>query len=237
MKLRKNGSAYLFVLTLIFCMILNVPSFAATAPATTSQTETNFIDRFFTKEFTFLNKQGQDITDYFYETMTSKHEAGDYAAIENFLLENVSEAEACTKSFQPVARASTLRLMSVSRDFYKVVDDEIHGYEDWNAFYGEVELQYYVDTLTSTMTSAKKPIIVFVEMQRGHGDLDPTITVSNRVGSINSNGTKAPFSFHVRSEFEVYSDIYPEVNDLYLALFTTPIFPLPKPPQTCEVCL
>ena len=91
--------------------------------------------------------------------MTSKHEAGDYAAIENFLLENVSEAEACTKSFQPVARASTLRLMSVSRDFYKVVDDEIHGYEDWNAFYGEVELQYYVDTLTSTMTSAKKPII------------------------------------------------------------------------------
>lgn len=140
-------------------MILNVPSFAATAPATTSQTETNFIDRFFTKDFTFLNKQGQDITDYFYETMTSKHEAGDYAAIENFLLENVSEAEACTKSFQPVARASTLRLMSVSRDFYKVVDDEIHGYENWNAFYGEVELQYYVDTLTSTMTSAKSRLL------------------------------------------------------------------------------
>lgn len=215
MKIQKHFAS-LLTLSLVFCIALIAPAFAADYPATTSQQETNFVDRFFTKDFTFLNKQGQDITDHFYETMTYNYEIGDYETIENFLLENVSEAEARIVTFQAVSRASTLRLMSVSRDFYKVVNDEIHGYEGWNAFYGEVELQYYVDTLTSTMVSAKEPIIVFVEMQRGHGDLYPTITVSDLAGSINSNGTKASFSFHVRSEFEVYSDIYPEVNDLYL---------------------
>ncbi len=182
------------------------------------------VDRFFSKQFTVYGKNGENITDEFYATLTAEYENGNYDVVLNYLQEYVSYAEATEKIVTPIVAAdgvvsprSSHDNVSVIRSFYKMVDDEVHGYSDHNVIAGDAKLDYVVNSNEGTIVSASAPTIQWIELQYMYGDLPPTVTVSNRRATVASNSLSATFSFHVDASIYVQSIIYPEVNPMGLA--------------------
>lgn len=181
------------------------------------------IERFFSKQYTVYGKNGENITNDFYTMLTPEYENGNYDIILDYLEQHVSYAEASETVVMPIAPNSELGLHSsydnirVTKDFYQVVDDEIHGYAKHNQFYGTVVLNYVANSNEGEIISASAPTVTLVDLNHHYGDGDPVITVSNRRAVVASNKLSVTFSFHLKGEIQVVSDIYSEIDAFSIA--------------------
>lgn len=179
------------------------------------------VESFFTKQYTVYGLNGEDITESFYDILRPKYQSGDYAAIIIYLQQNVSYAEATVKEITPIMTKDGLRSsydnIRVTRDFYQVVDDEIHGWEGHNAIDGEVVLNYVVNSNEGEIVSASAPTITSVDMRQHFGELAPEITVSNRRATVAANKLYAVFSFHVHAYQHVQDSTDPGVEIMNIA--------------------
>ena len=114
-----------------------------------------------------------DITDAFYAALTSEYENKNYSAILTYLQQHVSYAEATETVITPIAPINSKSVLRssydnirVTKDFYKVVDDEIHGYARHNQFYGTVVLNYVVNSSEGEIISASTPTITHADLNR-----------------------------------------------------------------------
>lgn len=208
----------LLCLSLALCMVLLC---APIVHAETGETDeplevnTKVVDRFFEKDFKVFDREGVEITEEFYAAVTEPYQRGDYVFVYTYLKEHVHYAEA-REVWVSGARASR-QTVRVTRDVYAVVDDEIHGYAEWNSILGYADLTYIVDTNQGEIVSASTPVVRELELSHQHGDAEPTFTVTNKRAKVASDKLSADFSFHVKAEEMVRADWADGVNQMQLA--------------------
>ena len=217
----KKYVSFCLALLLIFCFSsIAYADNELSSFASSSGRYAEIASMFFTKQYTLYGKTGNDITSDVYDEITPLYESGRYEAVIEYLFQNIGYAEHITTETLPSTSGlnSSSDTIRVTRDFYQVVDDQEHGFQNHNAIFGTVVLTYVVNSNQGEIIRASLPNVTARDLFHYYGDLEPRMSVSGRSASISSDNQSVTFSFTVSGTLEVQSeDIAPEINAFNLA--------------------
>ena len=179
----------------------------------------DFVNDLFSRNYTVLDKNGNDVTSSFYSAITPMRDSGNYVGIIDYITGNSYEGYAVDvvdRNFNTMARTETVTL---NEFHWKYVDDLIHGYSNHNVIFYDIQMTYEIDHDANLILSASKPIVSGYDLKEYYGDLSARLMLENRAYSIAGNNRSVTYSFRIRAYMAVYSNIYPEVNMAGLAYY------------------
>ena len=170
------------------------------------------VERFFLRDYTIWDEQGNDITSVFYENMMPAHRMADYTTIAEYVRAYVGSAEA-TEISETAAQGTSVLVTKYHFDWF-FVDDLIHGRENHNAFSYEARLKYYYDAELDKITGGRNPDVYFCDLDSYFGDDPPVFEISNEDYAIAFNGSHINYYFDFAASIIVRSEDYPEADGL-----------------------
>jgi len=167
-------------------------------------------ERFFLRDYTIWDFNGNDITTAFYQLMTPAYQIHDYDLIANFIRTNVDRAEAFEYSDAMLLGESVL-VTKYCFDWF-LVDDLIHGREDHNAFSYEAKLRYKYDAEEDIITHGYAPDVYYYDLDSYYGNLPPEFDISNESYLVTADGSYIEYFFDFAAYIYVQSDDIAEAN-------------------------
>lgn len=179
----------------------------------------DFVNDLFSRNYTVLDKNGNDVTFSFYSAITPMKDSGNYDGIIDYIKSNSYEGyavEVVNKHLNTRARTETVTL---NESHWRYVDDLVHGYSNHNIIYYDIQMTYEIDNDADLILSASKPIVSGYDLTQYYGDLSARLILENRAYSIAGNNRSVTYSFRIRAYMAVYSNIYPEINFAALSYY------------------
>lgn len=170
------------------------------------------VERFFLRDYTIWDEQGNDITSAFYAATLPAYRIGDYTTVADYVRTHVGYAEATDISDTTIQGNSVL-VTKYHFDWF-FVDDLVHNRENHNAFSYEARLKYYYDAEEDTITGGFNPDVYFCDLDSYFGDDPPEFEITNEDYSIAFNRTHINYFFDFAASIIVRSEDYPEANGL-----------------------
>lgn len=197
------------LLAATLCVSMNVYALnASTLEASSSYRD--MVDLYFQYDFTIWGKDGSNISDLFYQTMSPAYQMQDYATIATFLFSHMWKAEATVTKISevsPLADVDTVEVVKYYSENVLLTNTE----SPWgsNTLNYTMMMVYDYHPAREIITDSRLPSIYSFHFDYDFGDDDPSISFFDNSFDLANNGTFIDYSIDYDFTFHVNDENYP----------------------------
>ena len=208
-----------FFLLLCFCIPTLAEPIQNDRKMDNASRQIQFVNDLFNRDYTVVDKAVNDVTDSFYAAITPMRNTGNFEGILSYIMSNSYHGHTVEVINRQAGTRARTETVTLNESHWEYVDDSIHGYQNHNIIYYDIQMTYEIDYDAEMILSASKPIVSNYDLMQYYGDLSARLLLENRAYSIASNNRSVTYSFRIRAYMAVYSNLYPEINMANLSYY------------------